>query len=131
MDRGVNIVILIALTLISVSIVIGVLFIGLSQGKEVAALSYQTIMKTDEVGKLEAVQTFNTWENKGMPIAACYNLVKSTPELIVSLKCNICGQTTTGANCGDCLLNHLHGRVKLILTEETSGGTYTAVLSVG
>jgi hypothetical protein len=66
-----------------------------------------------------------------MPAAASYTILKEHPELIIRLDCFICNTTAVGLEVGDCIKNHMHGRVNLMLTEEESGGTYIAVLTGG
>ena len=128
-SQGLYTLAMLAAAIIAVAIVIGVIFVGLSQSKEVASAGYDSLTEADRIANNETIQTFRSFEKKGMPAASCFTLLKENPELIVSLTCNICGKTTTGAEVGDCIKNHMHGRVKTVLTEEESGGTYTAVLS--
>lgn len=104
---------------------------GLSQSKGIADKGLAEILDTDKKSQFEAVQTFAKWQDKAMPTAACYTLLKENTELIIKLTCNVCGKTTNGADIGDCLRSHINGKVKITLTEEESGGTYTAVISSG
>lgn len=122
---------IIAASIIAIAAVIGILFWGMSQGKELADMGYTAIMDTNRISSIETVQTFTERENKGMPAAACYNLLKANTELISKMTCNICGKTTIGGEVGDCLKNHIKGRIKITLTEEENSGTYTAILTAG
>ena len=119
--------ILIAATLLILAAVCGVLFWGLSQSKDIADKGYTAINET--VNASDIVTTLQKTDR--IPVAACYTLLKENPESIVRLECLLCGRVTTGTDTGDCLKAHIRGKARLILTEEESGGTYTAVLSTG
>jgi hypothetical protein len=127
-SEGLSTLFTIVIALIAVSIVIGVIFFGLSQSRDVAALGYEQVIASENISAHEVIQTFNKWQERGMPAASCYTLLKSNPNLVRSLLCAICGGTTIGIEVGDCIKNHIHGRVSLLLTEDEGGGTYTAVL---
>jgi hypothetical protein len=47
------------------------------------------------------------------------------------MNCHVCGTVSIGLEVGDCIKGHMRGRVTLTLTEEESGRTYLAVLTVG
>lgn len=121
----------IAIALIAVSVVCGVIFFGLSQSRDIADKGLAAMLETNKTSQLEAVQTFTKWQGKSIPAAACYSLLKENTEIITNLTCSICGKITTGADIGDCFKSHMTGRIRITLTEEESGGTYTAVLSAG
>ena len=127
MSHEVSIIVIIAATLLLVAAVCGVLFFGVTQSKDIADKGYTAI--NDAANLTDVILSV---ERKGsMPAAAAYTILKEHPELIVRLNCHICGTASTGVNIGDCIKNHMRGRVNLTLTEEESGGTYIAVLTGG
>jgi len=122
-----SIMVIIAATLLLLAIVCGVLFFGVSQSRDIADQGYNAI--NEAVNLTDVIMSVQ--KNGNMPAAASYTILKEHPELIVRLNCYICGTASTGLEVGDCIKNHLRGRVNLTLTEEESGGTYTAALTGG
>jgi len=122
-----SIMIIIAATLIVLALVVGVIFFGVSQSRELANAGHTAI--SDTVNMTDVITSI---QNRGnMPAAAAYTILKEHPDLIIRLNCHICGRVTIGLEVGDCLKNHIRGRVNLTLTEDASGNGYNATLTGG
>ena len=127
MTHEVSIIILIAATLAILAAVCGILFFGVFQSKEIANQGYTAI--NDAANHSDVILSLQNKSN--MPSAAAYTILKENTNLIFRLDCRICNRITTGIEVGDCIKNHLRGRVNLTLTEDASSGVYTAVLTGG
>ena len=118
---------MIAAALIILALVCGVIFFGVIQSRDIAdrgqSAIADTINLTDMVISLQ--------NNGNMPAAAAYSILKNHPDLIFRLDCRVCNRITTGLEVGDCIRGHLRGRVNLTLTEDPSGGIYTAIMTGG
>ena len=127
MSKEFSIIILIAFTVIILALVCGILFFGITQSKEIANQGHTAI--NDAVNLSDVI--LSVQRNGNMPAAAAYTILKENTNLIFRLDCRICNRITTGIEVGDCIKNHLRGRVNLTLTEDASGGVYTAVMTGG
>ena len=126
MSNEFSIMVIIAATLIVLSLVCGVIFFGVSQSRDIANQGHTAI--TDTVNLTDVIMSVQ--RNGNMPAAASYTILKEHPELIVRLFCFICGRITIGLEVGDCIKNHLHGRVYLTLNGN-GDGTFIATLTGG
>jgi hypothetical protein len=127
MSHEFSVFMLIAAALLLVAAVCGVVFYGVAQSRDIADDGLNNL--NDAAYLTDVISAIR--QNGNMPATACYRLLKENADLIVRLDCRICGRTTVGAEVGDCIKDHMSGRVLLTLTEEESGGTYTAVLTGG
>ena len=127
MSKEFSIIILIAFTVIILALVCGILFFGVTQSKEIANQGYTAI--NDAANHSDVVLSLQRKSN--MPTAAAYAILKENTALIFRLDCRVCNRITVGVEVGDCIKNHLRGRVNLTLTEDASGGVYTAVMTGG
>jgi hypothetical protein len=118
---------MIAAALLLLAAVCGIIFFGVTQSKDIADKGYTAI--ADTVNLTDVILSVQRKGN--MPAAACYAILKEHPELIVRLNCHVCGTTSAGLETADCMKGHMRGRVNLTLTEEESGGTYTAAVTGG
>lgn len=112
MEREISLSVEIAVALIAISALIGILWVTVFMGQDMAndmSLTASDVLVSMEEGKLhELTQTHNV-----MPTAAVYSLLRTNGNSIGEVKCRLANATCPEKGSKMCVLKHLEGRVSL------------------
>ncbi len=128
MNTTIERIVMLSVSLIMLSVVIGVVFLGLNQSKDFFNTGMDRINTSATASQTLFLIETESREEIGMPAAACYSLLKHYSEMCSSCSCSICGTVSSGSSSGDCIKKHMTGRVILSFTKDDNGG-YNFVIS--
>lgn len=128
MNNTIERIIELSVSLIMLSVVISVVFLGLNQSKDFFNSGMDRINTSTTASQTSFLIETESRKEIGMPAAACYSLLKHYSEMCSSCTCNICGTVSSGSSGGDCIKNHMTGRVILTFYKDDNGG-YNFVIS--
>lgn len=98
-------------SLILLTAAISVAFLGLYEGKTFFSSQEEQIERINTAADVEFINTLDALSGQHIPVVAAYKLLTEHSEMCSGYTCDICGQTVSGEQAGQCLLNHASGRV--------------------